>query len=200
MIAWIQGSILKKTKNSLFIASPNVAYEIFIGEEKIDHYQERQNASFFVFAILKDKWFEFYGFPSFEERELFQIFLTVSGLGPKYSCKIIQNYELDQIINAIELKDSFLFEKIPGIGKKTAGKIILDLEKKISKIPHNSLQDIGGNNELSKSIFSALQNMGFHNKSILQVIQKTVQLSKEKQTFESFLKSCLKELRKDKNG
>ncbi len=195
MIAWIKGTVLEITEKSLLIATHSVAYDILIGEEKIKDYQQHQEVSFFIFSLLKDKWFEFYGFASLKQKELFELLITVNGLGPKSAHKIIQCYAIEQIVEAIINKESFLFEKIAGIGKKTAAKIGIDLEKKIVKVK-TSVDSLPSNEPVMRNLFSALQNMGYGDRNILQVIQKTIQLDNQDLNFNLLLKSCLKQLMK----
>ena len=193
MIAWIKGNILKKSQNSVFILNQNLAYEILVSQEDIQRYNQEQEVSFFVFSWWKDKWFEFYGFKTLKQRELFQLLLSVSGLGPKSAYKIIESYSFEQIVQTIANKEIFLFEKITGIGKKTAAKIIIELEKKVTKFRKDVIIE---SNDFIKNTFSALQHMGFDNSSILQVIQKVLLLKTKEQNFEFFLKQCLKRLKK----
>lgn len=193
MIAWIKGSILKKTKNSFLIVNQNIAYEIFIGQKELQKYQQKEEISLFVFSLWKDKWFEFYGFSTLEEKDLFQLLLTVGALGPKSAYKIIQSYPLDQIVYAIANKENIFFEKISGIGTKTAAKIIIELEKKITKF---AIKTTINHNDSIKNTFSTLQQLGFDDKSILQSIQRVLESKKADQSFEFFLKQCLKQLKK----
>ena len=193
MIAWIEGKIFKKSKNHLLVKTEkNIAYEILVGENEIQNYKENQKVSFFIFALFKEKWFEFYSFQSLEEKEFFQSLLGLSGMGPKSSYKIIKSYGLKQIIYSINNKDTSLLEKITGIGKKTAAKIIIDLEKKASTLQPSL---IFKEDKVVQNVFSALENMGIDKKSILQSIQKILKLEKNKINFNSLLKSCLKDLK-----
>ena len=130
MISWIKGEIIQKSNDAIFVQSQNIGYEIKLSKETIPSYTKGQQVELFIFPILKNEGFEFYGFSCLTERQLFKLLLTVSGMGAKSAQKIISHYDYKTVIIAIKNNETELFEKISGIGKKTSIKIAIDLEKK----------------------------------------------------------------------
>ena len=78
MISWINGTIIQKGDNSLFIASQDLGFEILFGKEFLETCKIGQKGSFFVFSVCREKEFEFYGFTSFKERQLFELQKIIS--------------------------------------------------------------------------------------------------------------------------
>ncbi len=192
MISWIEGKIIQKGENSLFVATQGLGFEILLGKEFLENCKLRQTISLFVFSVCKEKAFEFYGFAAFEERQLFELLIKVNGLGPKAAQKIISYYNYDLVLLAIRNQDNAFFEKVSGIGKKTAVKIIIDLEKKVTKLKE-SQQATPLNLSLREDLLSALLNLGFKEKDIYTVLYN---LDFNKSDFKSLLKICLHNLRR----
>ena len=192
MISWINGTIIQKGDNSLFIASQDLGFEILFGKEFLETCKIGQKGSFFVFSVCREKEFEFYGFTSFKERQLFELLIQVNGLGPKAAQKIISHYNYDLVLIAIKNQDSDFFEKVSGIGKKTAMKIVIDLEKKVAKLKTDQ-QVIPLDNSLKEDLLSALLNLGYKEKHIYTVLY-SLDLQKNKD-FNLLFKLCLKNLK-----
>ena len=171
MISWIEGKIIQKGNNSLFVNNKGLGFEILLSKEFVETCELGKTISFFVFSVCKEKEFEFYGFSTFEERQLFELLIQVSGLGPKAAQKIIAHYSYDLVLIAIKNQDSVFFEAVSGIGKKTAMKIVIDLDKKIAKL-NPSQQAIPLDPSLKEDLLSALLNLGFKEKDIYTVLYK----------------------------
>lgn len=134
-----------------------------------------------------------YGFPSREEKELFKKLLTVSGIGPKSGLAILAAGEPGQIANAIEQENETFLMKFPGVGKKTARQIILDLKGKLNGLfVHERDQkkaafDADEKEALSEAV-EALKALGYGEKEIEKVLPK---LKKEQLSTEAFIKKAL---------
>ena len=191
MISWIEGKIIQKGNNSLFVNNKGLGFEILLSKEFVETCELGKTISFFVFSVCKEKEFEFYGFSTFEERQLFELLIQVSGLGPKAAQKIIAHYSYDLVLIAIKNQDSVFFEAVSGIGKKTAMKIVIDLDKKIAKL-NPSQQAIPLDPSLKEDLLSALLNLGFKEKDIYTVLYN---LDFKKLDFQSLLKACLHNLK-----
>ena len=192
MISWIEGKIIQKEEGSLFIASQSLGFEILLGKKILENFKLGQTISLFVFSICKEKEFEFYGFTTFKERQLFRLLIQVNGLGPKAAQRIVSHYSYDPILIAIKNQDSVFFEKVSGIGKKTAIKIIIDLEKKVAKLKIEQ-QVIPLGHSLKEDLLSALLNLGYKEKDIYTVLY-SLDLKNNKD-FNLLFKLCLKNLK-----
>ena len=192
MISWIEGKIIQKEEGSLFIASQSLGFEILLGKKILENCKLGQTISLFVFSLCKEKEFEFYGFTTFKERQLFRLLIQVNGLGPKAAQRIFSHYSYDPILIAIKNQDSVFFEKVSGIGKKTAVKIIIDLEKKVAKLKIEQ-QVIPLGHSLKEDLLSALLNLGYKEKDIYTVLY-SLDLKNNKD-FNLLFKLCLKNLK-----
>lgn len=132
-----------------------------------------------------------YGFKSREERELFIRLISVSGIGPKIALVVLASGETEAIIRAIEAEDASYLIHFPGIGKKTAGQIILDLKGKLKdfSISAGSLEDGAETNPMLDEASNALRMLGYSEKEIARVLPA---LKKQDLSAENYVKEALR--------
>ncbi len=186
MIAWLKGTIVHIEGNEIVLNCNNVGYRILLGgnlhqslQLKIDDEKE-----FVVYTSVKEDELRLFGFSSFLARRVFTILLTVNGVGPKAAMNIVDQVSTEQIVLSIRQNNYEPFLRVSGIGKKTAQRIVLDLQGKIKNIELDSvysqnIKDIAdqtdGANAKSDLIVdakSALMNLGFHEKEVRGVVSK----------------------------
>ena len=132
MIAFIEGTIVKKTINTVMISTASgLGYEVFV--PMIDLQQLPSNGSrilLYTHLQVKEDAIALFGFLSEEKLQVFKLLITVSGIGPKGALGILSGISLDDLRFAVLAEDTKTISKIPGIGPKTAGKLILELKDK----------------------------------------------------------------------
>lgn len=125
--------------------------------------------SLFVHTHVRENELKLFGFSSLEERQVFELLLTVSGVGPKTALAIVSAGGPQEVRRAIGIADVDHFTAIPGVGKKTAQRIIVDLKSKIGGIGELDLtSDKPGSSDLS----AALKSMGFRSDEIREALKK----------------------------
>jgi holliday junction DNA helicase RuvA len=140
-----------------------------------------------------------YGFSSREEKKLFIKLLNVTGIGPKGALAVLASGRVDQVVEAIESEDEKFLVKFPGIGKKTARQMILDLKGKLEDVSPDAFPDLfqtADGKELSYSTKNialeeallALQALGYSEKEVKKLVPK---LEKEEKTTEEYIKGAL---------
>ena len=140
-----------------------------------------------------------YGFSSREEKKLFIKLLNVTGIGPKGALAVLASGRVDQVVEAIESEDEKFLVKFPGIGKKTARQMILDLKGKLEDVSPDAFPDLfqtADGKELSYSTKNhaleeallALQALGYSEKEVKKIVP---QLEKEEKTTEEYIKGAL---------
>ncbi len=140
-----------------------------------------------------------YGFSSREEKKLFIKLLNVTGIGPKGALAVLASGRVDQVVEAIESEDEKFLVKFPGIGKKTARQMILDLKGKLEDVSPDAFPDLfhtADGKELSYSTKNialeeallALQALGYSEKEVKKLVP---QLEKEEKTTEEYIKGAL---------
>ncbi|KAF0134845.1 MAG: holliday junction DNA helicase RuvA [Candidatus Saganbacteria bacterium] len=197
MISHIIGIIDQKDKDFIVIDVNGVGYKTFIPAasqsqipaigEKIKIYTEQ---------VVREDSVSLYGFLSKEERNLFNNLISVNGVGPKSAMAIISNIPLSKLVSAITQGNAGLITSVPGVGSKTAQKIIIDLKEKIAKQyagrTAQMIEGIHGDTSLISDALSALVTLGYSPREAREVIMK-IDLEKNK-SVEEIIKVALKNL------
>jgi len=156
MIGYLEGKIISVQKNNLIILVNGVGYRVFVSERISSKLTINDVSSFFIYTHVKEDQLSLFGFKTEAELTLFEMLLSVSGIGPRSASLIISAAGAEKILASIRKADIDFFMEIPGLGKKTAQKIIVDLQSKVGKISELDL-DQGENTDLEE----ALMNMAF---------------------------------------
>lgn len=174
MIDSISGKIFKKEPTMLFIQNGGVVFNISIclrDYEKLP--KEGESVFIFTYLNVKENLMELYGFLDLERRSLFSNLIDVSGIGPRTAINLLSNASVSSFKENILSEDVKSLSLIPGIGPKTAKRIILDIKEKISSIPVSQ-----NNIDNSKVDFSyddintALSSLGYKKSQIDKAVKK----------------------------
>jgi holliday junction DNA helicase RuvA len=158
MISYLEGSIKYKGLNYLIILTGGVGYKVFVPNDVLNKVIQDNNFSLFIYTNVKDDAIDLYGFNTVEDLALFELFLGVSGVGPKTALAIFSNAKVPQIKAAIVKGDVDFFTAVPRLGRKNAQKIIIELRSKLGSLEDLDLTADGGEN---KEIVDALKAFGF---------------------------------------
>lgn len=130
MIAHLKGTALKKSDKTVIVSTGNVGYLVHLTASLLSSVEEGSSVEFFIHTQVREDAFDLYGFIKYEELTLFQRFIAVNGVGPRVALEIL-NVPSDKIVSAIANEDADFICKIPGIGQKTAKRLILELKGKL---------------------------------------------------------------------
>jgi len=153
----------------------------------------------FTFHYVREDIMALYGFKSREEKALFIRLLNVTGIGPKGALAVLASGEPEQVVQAIENEDEAFLVKFPGVGKKTARQMILDLKGKLQDIVPDFFPNLFNEestmvedhtNEFEEALL-ALKALGYSEKELKKI---TPELKKEKLTTDQYIKTALKKL------
>lgn len=133
MISFLDGTIKALRKNYVILATDYVGYKVFVTPQILAHVDIGQKISFYTHTYVREDVLALYGFPTLAELEFFEMLLSVSGIGPKMALAIMSLGDLDVIRNGIANKDVEVFTQVPGVGRKTAERLIIDLKEKIGE-------------------------------------------------------------------
>lgn len=183
MIAWLKGKVLHIEGNSVVLDVNGVGYLIHLGSNTFIELSVHPNAGLElpIYTSVKEDDIQLFGFSSFLAKRLFLLLLKVNGVGPKSALLIVDQLGEKQIYASIEQGDARSFLSVSGIGKKTAQRIILDLQDKINSIDLTDVLQITKQGESEKVVNftnimqdakSALVNLGFVEKEVKLAIQK----------------------------
>ena len=208
MIAFIEGTLVKKTVSTVVVSTAGgLGYELFV--PIVDIQQLPANGSkvlFHTYLQVKEDGVALFGFLSEEALQIFKLLITVNGIGPKGAIGILSGISLDDLRFAVLAEDTKTISKIPGIGPKTAGKLILELKDKFkledaieAKLLHGEqMAGMGaagsGNraNELREEAAQGLAALGYSMTEAMKVLRKAEVT--ETTTVEDLLKYGLKNL------
>ncbi len=134
MIAFIQGKVFKKSAKSLILLNQGIGYYIFLKESELEKIVLGEEIEFFIHQYIREDANVLYGFRTFPELEMFELLLSISGIGPKAGLGILNLADVSQIRKSILLGDSSLLTRVSGVGKKIAERVVLELKNKIGNL------------------------------------------------------------------
>lgn len=156
MIASIQGNVLRIGEDHLVLEVGGIGYRVYVPAQIIDSLRPGKKLSLFTELIVREDSLTLFGFLEKEEQGLFQELIRVNGVGPRLALETLSTHSPDVIKRAILNKQEEVFSQVAGIGKKTAQKIILSLEDRISLEDQlmYSPETAGINNEVQEALLS----------------------------------------------
>lgn len=192
MYDYIKGKLIEKTPLKIIIEANNIGYSISI---PLNFYNLLPNITStiicYTFLVVKEDSHTLYGFSTKEERSLFEILLSTSGIGPKTALSIIGHLEFSNFANAVLTSNPSLISKIPGIGKKTAERLIIDLKDKIQnfKLPSKNQET-----HITDAI-NALINLGYNHFQAQKAIKKVQEKNKHEKDLGKLISLALKNIK-----
>ena len=135
MIAQLEGKLIEKSPSSVVISAGGVGYLVSVPLTTFDKLPAAgEQASLFTYLHVREDTLQLYGFSSREERATFEKMISVSGVGPRLALTILSGLSVEQLIAAVETSQTAHLNRIPGVGKKTAERIILELKGKLGEM------------------------------------------------------------------
>ena len=132
MIAYIKGNVFSHIENILIVTTNNIGYKILVKPTFASPLNAEEAIELYVYTHMKESSFELFGFSTPQELSLFETLISVSGIGPKTGLAVLSVGSPQDIIKALENKDAGFFTSVPGIGKRTANRVVLELQDKIT--------------------------------------------------------------------
>lgn len=192
MIAYLKGKLLQKFPNLAVLDINGVGYSAMI---PLSTYLKLGDigdpTELLIYTHMTDNSLSLYGFSSADEKDIFLKLIGISGIGPKIAVNILSGIEASDLEDAIKRSDVARISLIPGIGKKTAMRIALELQEKL--IEKERILQAEGFQE-REDLISALMNMGFKRKEIEKIVDETIKAHSVDSDFETLLRESLKKL------
>lgn len=194
MIARISGKLVSKSPESVVIDVHGVGYEVFIPLSTYVLLPEINSpAELLTLTFVKDDSIRLYGFLTREEKDVFNMLLSVSGVGPRLARNILSGASVREVVSGISVSDVDFLKGLPGVGKKTAERVIVDLKDKIGTVVKRDA-DVSakpGYEPVVNDVLSALKNLGYKPKDAEEAAIKAKKASKDA-GFEEIFKTSLK--------
>ena len=194
MIAYLKGTLIHKTPGHVVIEAGGVGYAAAVPVSSFASLGEiGGTVEIYVHTHLSDDALALYGFLTTDEKAMFLKLIGISGIGPKLAMNILSGIAPGDLEEAIRSGDLARISLVPGIGKKTALRITMELQDKLEQ--KEKLLSAKGTPE-KEDLLSALQNMGFRRKEAERAVDQTIAANKPGTEFEKLLRECLKRLAK----
>ena len=193
MIAFLKGIVSVKGNNFIILDVNGVGYKAYMTEVSLQELEIGQEAKVFTYMRVIENDVSLYGFMTNEELNMFELLIGVGGIGAKSAIAILSNIEPSAFALAVSTDDILTLKKLPGIGVKTAQRIVLELRDKIKANEEmeekKSLEEKSKMNEKAQDAIDALQVLGYNIKSIETVL---AQIDTENLEVEEIIKQGLK--------
>jgi Holliday junction DNA helicase RuvA len=200
MIAHLRGRLLSKTPNQAIIDCSGVGYDVAISVATFSELPaENAEAALHIHTHVREDQIALFGFATTHEKKLFEKLLSISGIGPKLAITVLSGISSDRLVAAIRGGDHATLTKIPGIGKKTAERVVLELKDKLDDlaVPEISTATGGAHHgPAADDALSALINLGYPR----PVAQKAIETAIEKNSaasgdFETLFRAAMAAIR-----
>jgi len=198
MIAYLEGHILRSEANLIVLkTSDGVGYAVHVSQNLVVKASPEEFITLHIYTNVREDDISLYGFQKLEEKELFEMLIKTSGVGPKLGLAVLSVLSPSQLVDAVHQSSTESFSQVPGIGKKNAAKLCLDLKDQLKRHPISGFEPVlAGNSKTGpmhsnieiERVFSALKNLGYTEKEILPILRET---SSSDLTFEGRLKKAL---------
>jgi Holliday junction DNA helicase RuvA len=193
MIAFLKGNIEEKKSDHVLIDVQGVGYKVEASTQTLDQLKEKTDVKLLIHHHITENDQRLFGFYTRGEKDLFEKLITVKGVGPKSGLTIVSGLPASQLINAISSSDVAALSRVPGIGKKTAERIILELRDKL--VPAGTTTDNSDfsvkEGSLVGEVISALESLGFKKREAEMAAIKVIKAN-ENSDVSSAIKAALK--------
>ena len=137
MIAYLRGTVLVKQAGQIILETGGIGYELAVPLSVLERVHEGQEAALFVHHAVRDDGHYLYGFHTLEQRSWFRELIRVSGIGPKIALLILSGFDGEMLAQIVRAQDSAALVKLPGVGKKTAERLLVELKGKFNGVKNN---------------------------------------------------------------
>jgi Holliday junction DNA helicase RuvA len=181
MIAWLQGTVRRKTGDAVIIDVGGVGYQVSIPQSTLGAVPEAgADVGLHIHTHLREDSLSLFGFSTELEKDLFLLLLGVSGIGPKLALSILSGISASDLVSAIGAADDAKLCAIPGIGKKTASRLCLELKDRVRVLAPSLQSTAAGGRETPLSgplddAVSALVNLGYKRPPAEESVKKVLQ-------------------------
>jgi Holliday junction DNA helicase RuvA len=198
MIALIKGILLYKSISHIIVDANGVGYRIFVPLTTFYELPDmNETVTLHVHTHVRADAINLFGFCTGEEKGVFELMLSVSGIGPRLAMNILSGISAEELVRAVSYGNLNRLVSIPGVGKKMAERMILELKDRMVKLSsyeaiYRGDDDIKVYDSMIDDVLSALINLGYKNQRAREVLDKIINEANETLTLDVLLKKALK--------
>jgi len=197
MIAHLRGTLLAKHPNQAIVETHGVGYDVVISVPTFSELPGAgEEVALHIHTHVREDALSLYGFLRLAEKHLFEKLLTVSGIGPKLAITILSGMPADEMVGAIRGGDVARLTRIPGIGKKTAERMVLELRDKLPAPTGTAEVSLAAASPVEEDVLSALVNLGYQRAAAEKALQVAARGGKGPQSFDALFREALAMLSK----
>ena len=197
MIAFLRGRVLDKRPNRIVIDVNGIGYELHVPlSTYYDVGEPGTEIALRVHTHVREDALQLYGFLTTLEQQLFERLIAISGIGPKLAVAVLSGIDSGELVSSIQRADVARLTRIPGIGKKTAERIVLELKDRLAEVAPPAAADGAERAQIDHvrdDLVSALENLGYH-RPLAEKAVDTVRARDGGAPFGDALKGALREL------
>jgi Holliday junction DNA helicase RuvA len=198
MIAALRGRLLEKTPHRIVVDVQGVGYEVHVPlSTYYDLGAEGAEAQLRVYTHVREDALDLYGFLTELEREMFERLISVSGIGPRLAVAVLSGLETRDLVTAVQRADVARLTTIPGVGKKTAERIVLELKDRLAQLVPPAVAsaqpEASGTDRLRADLLSVLANLGYHRPQAERAVDAALAAAPDA-PFEGAMRGALREL------
>jgi holliday junction DNA helicase RuvA len=173
MIGLLRGSLLEKRPGQVIVDAGGVGYDVHIPLSTFAALGAiRAEVTLLVYTHVREDQISLYGFLTAREKHLFEMLISVSGVGPALALKILSGMSVDEIVPAVRRGDVAGLTRIPGVGRKTAERVIVELRDKLAAAESAAAEPREPRSQIEEDLFSALVNLGYERREAERTLEK----------------------------
>jgi len=188
VIGFLEGKLFRKDADRIILLSGGVGYQVSVSFQTYCSLPSLgEGVSLEIYHHIKEDRSELYGFVSIREKELFERLISISGIGPKTALGVLSPHPAADVAAAIDNEDISFLTRIPGIGKKTAQRVVLELKGKLARDESEKTAESRGTSAFREDALNALMNLGYKKTQAEKVVDAVLSVS-EPEDFEDMMK------------
>ncbi len=195
MIGYLRGKIISKKPTRVIIDVGGIGYLVNISISTFEKIADKEEVSLYTYLAVKEDALDLYGFYSIAEKEMFELLISVNGIGPKSAQSILSGIQIDDLKEALKTGNIPRIILIPGIGRKTAERMIIELRDKVESLAEGVDDVTLGSANVRTDATAALVNLGYNQK----IAERAVRAVSDKTpgiAIEDLIKEALASLNK----
>ena len=190
MIGYLSGKIISSKPTRITLDVNGVGYVVNISINTFEKISDKSSASLFIYTSVKEDSISLFGFYTESEKEMFELLISVNGVGPKSALSILSGIQVDDLRQAINSGDISRIVLIPGIGRKTAERLVLELKTKVEGLSVSGATEAAS---IKNEAIAALTTLGYNLKAAEKAVRETLN-SEPKASLEETIKKALGKL------
>jgi holliday junction DNA helicase RuvA len=190
MIGYISGKVISKKPTKILVDVNGIGYLINISISTFEKISELETVSLYTHLCVKEDALDLYGFYSVSEKEMFELLISVSGIGPKSAQGILSGIQIPELKEALKTGNVARLITIPGIGRKTAERMMIELRDKVESLAESGEFIVGGSSSERGDAITALVNLGYNQKTAERTVRSILDKNPN-ESLENLIKQSL---------